>query len=58
LYERNYSGNHEQMRVDLLTLAKRRGLLDTLHAFVGQCMAEYGVDGWKNPAWTWDRKAK
>lgn len=58
LYERNYSGNHEQMRVDLLTLAKRRGLLDVLHEFVGQCMAEYGVEGWKNPAWTWDRKAK
>ncbi|HVH31562.1 MAG TPA: 4-hydroxyphenylacetate 3-hydroxylase C-terminal domain-containing protein, partial [bacterium] len=58
LYERNYSGNHEQMRVDLLTLAKRRGLLDTLNELVGQCMAEYGVDGWKNPAWTWDRQAK
>src|SRR3989442_14497333 len=58
LYERNYSGNHEQMRVDLLTLAKRRGLLDGLHEFVGQCMAEYGVEGWKNSAWTWDRKTK
>jgi len=56
LYERNYSGNHEQMRVDLMNLAKRRGLLDALTAFAEQCMAEYGVDGWKDPTWIWDRK--
>src|SRR5213594_3025206 len=56
LYERNYSGNHEQMRVDLMNLAKRRGLLDVFTAFAEQCMAEYGVDGWKDPTWIWDRK--
>src|SRR5213594_4781125 len=51
LYERNYSGNHEQMRVDLMNLAKRRGLLDVFTAFAEQCMAEYGVDGWKDSTW-------
>jgi len=55
LYERNYSGNHEQMRVDLLNLAKRRGLLDTFTAFVDQCMSEYGAKGWKDSTWVWDR---
>ncbi|MGH7752398.1 MAG: 4-hydroxyphenylacetate 3-hydroxylase C-terminal domain-containing protein, partial [Gemmatimonadales bacterium] len=54
LYERNYSGNHEQMRVDLLALAKRRGLLDDLTGFVDRCMAEYGVDGWRDGTWTWE----
>jgi len=55
LYERNYSGNHEQMRVDLMNLAKRRGLLDVFTAFAEQCMAEYGVDGWKDSTWIWDK---
>src|SRR6059036_2316325 len=41
LYERNYAGNHEQIRVDLLNLAKRRGLLEVFTAFADQCMAEY-----------------
>jgi hypothetical protein len=45
------------MRVDLLNLAKRRGLLDTLTAFVDQCLAEYGADGWKNSTWVWERNA-
>src|SRR5207245_11737801 len=55
LYERNYSGNHEQMCVYLMNLAKRRGLLDVFTAFAEQCMAEYGVDGWKDPTWIWDK---
>ncbi len=55
LYERNYSGNHEQMRVDLMNLAKRRGLLDVFTAFADQCMAEYDGDGWTGSTWTWDR---
>lgn len=56
LYERNYSGNHEQMRVDLMNLAKRRGLLDAFTTFVDQCMQEYGVDGWRDRTWTWERR--
>jgi 4-hydroxyphenylacetate 3-monooxygenase len=55
LYERNYSGNHEQIRVDLLNLANRAGLLDRFTAMVKDCMQEYGVDGWVSPTWTWER---
>ncbi|MGH2349404.1 MAG: 4-hydroxyphenylacetate 3-hydroxylase family protein [bacterium] len=55
LYERNYSGNHEQMRIDLLNLAKRRGLLDTFTAFADQCLSDYSVEGWKDPMWVWER---
>lgn len=58
LYERNYSGNHEQMRVDLLNLAKRRGLLDSFVAFVDECLADYSVDGWTDGKWIWEGKAK
>ena len=58
LYERNYSGNHEQIRVDLLNLAKRRGLLDSLTSFVDQCMAEYGAEGWNDSTWVWERDAR
>ena len=56
LYERNYSGNHEQIRVDLLNLAKRAGLLDRFTAMVNDCLQEYDVDGWVSPTWTWERK--
>ncbi|HXF83706.1 MAG TPA: 4-hydroxyphenylacetate 3-hydroxylase family protein [bacterium] len=56
LYERNYSGNHEQVRVDLLTLARRRGLLDQLTAFVAQCLQEYGAAGWAEPTWQWEER--
>ncbi len=55
LYERNYSGNHEQMRVDLLNLARRRGLLDAFTTVVDQCLAEYSAEGWRDSTWIWDR---
>lgn len=58
LYERNYSGNHEQMRLDALNFARRKGLLDTFTGFVDQCMADYNVEGWTQPAWTWEQKAE
>ena len=53
LYERNYSGNHEQVRLDALNLAKNKGLLDQFTALVDQCMSDYDVHGWNNPAWQW-----
>jgi 4-hydroxyphenylacetate 3-monooxygenase len=51
LYERNYSGNHEQVRVDLVNLARRAGLLDRFAQMVNVCLQEYGVDGWVAPTW-------
>ncbi len=46
LYERNYGGNHEQVRLDVLNFAQRRGRLDEMRALVAQCMSEYDLDGW------------
>ena len=54
LYERNYSGNHEQMRLDALSFAKRKGLVDKFTALVDQCMSDYDLQGWTKPAWQWE----
>jgi 4-hydroxyphenylacetate 3-monooxygenase len=53
LYERNYAGNHEDIRIQALTEARRSGAKMT--ALVEQCMAEYDEDGstgdlWLNPS--------
>jgi len=51
LYERNYSGNHEQMRLDALNFARKKGLVNSFTGFVDQCMSDYSVQGWTNPTW-------
>ncbi|MDR5676436.1 MAG: 4-hydroxyphenylacetate 3-hydroxylase family protein [Armatimonadota bacterium] len=58
LYERNYSGNHEQMRLDLLTFARNRGLLDAFVALVDRCLNDYDLNGWRADTWVWDRPAE
>lgn len=49
LYERNYSGNHENTRVELLFSQVASGQLDAYKAFADECMAEYDLDGWTVP---------
>jgi len=49
LYERNYSGNHESVRAELLFSAQQSGLADAMTGFAEQCMAEYDLDGWTAP---------
>ena len=51
LYERNYGGNHEQVRLDVLGFARRRGRLDEMDALVEQCLSEYDLDGWTGDIW-------
>ena len=51
LYERNYGGSHEQVRLDVLDFARRRGRLDEMRALVAQCLAEYDLDGWTGDTW-------
>lgn len=48
LYERNYSGNGEQVRIDTLKWATRRGTLGDYEAFAHACMDDYDVDGWRD----------
>jgi 4-hydroxyphenylacetate 3-monooxygenase len=49
LYERNYSGNWEDVRLQRLMGATMTGDADTLKGFVDQCLSEYDADGWKIP---------
>ncbi len=51
LYERNYGGNHEQVRLDVLNFARRRGRLEEMQALVARCLAEYDLDGWTGSTW-------
>jgi aromatic ring hydroxylase len=49
LYERNYAGNHENTRVELLFAQESGGLIDQYKAFADACLAEYDLDGWTVP---------
>jgi 4-hydroxyphenylacetate 3-monooxygenase len=51
LYERNYAGNHEQIRVDAVNFARRAGVLDECVQLVDRCLADYDLDGWLNNTW-------
>jgi 4-hydroxyphenylacetate 3-monooxygenase len=51
LYERNYAGNHEDIRIQTLTGAKRNGSMAQMTALVEQCMADYDEDGWTGDTW-------
>lgn len=51
LYERNYSGNGEQVRLDALRWATRRGSLARYEAMVQDCLDDYDIDGWRRGPW-------
>jgi 4-hydroxyphenylacetate 3-monooxygenase len=49
LYERNYGGDHEGIRVQTLLAYQANGQADALKGFAEQCMSEYDLDGWTRP---------
>jgi 4-hydroxyphenylacetate 3-monooxygenase len=49
LYERNYAGNHEQIRYETLAASQATGTMDQMEALVDTCMSEYDLDGWTMP---------
>lgn len=49
LYERNYSGNHEAIRIDMLMAQTASGQLDAYRGFADKCLEEYDLDGWRVP---------
>ncbi len=49
LYERNYSGNHEAIRTELMEAQRGQGMLEDYKGFAEQCLAEYDLDGWTVP---------
>ncbi|MEU7142275.1 4-hydroxyphenylacetate 3-hydroxylase family protein [Nocardia sp. NPDC046473] len=51
LYERHYSGNSEQVRLDALKWARGRGSLAGYEQLVQDCLDDYDVDGWHRGPW-------
>jgi 4-hydroxyphenylacetate 3-monooxygenase len=51
LYEMNYAGNHEDIRIQALWGARNSGALDAMIALADDCMADYDEHGWTDPAW-------
>ena len=49
LYETNYAGNYENIRVETMLAMQATGEMDMLHQLVRDHMAEYDLDGWKAP---------
>jgi 4-hydroxyphenylacetate 3-monooxygenase len=49
LYERNYGGNHEAIRIEILAAQDAMGLTDTYRKLAEDCLAEYDVHGWTVP---------
>ncbi|MPZ81296.1 MAG: Pyoverdin chromophore biosynthetic protein pvcC [Actinophytocola sp.] len=49
LYERNFSGNHENIRIELLNSQVAGGQVDAYKSFVDDCLGEYDLDGWTVP---------
>ncbi|MEZ4632023.1 MAG: 4-hydroxyphenylacetate 3-hydroxylase N-terminal domain-containing protein [Deinococcales bacterium] len=46
LYERNYSGNQDQQRIDVLQWSNQRGDSAACRELVDACLADYDLDGW------------
>ena len=46
LYETNYAGNYENIRIETLLTAQATGQLDAMHGFAEECMSEYDLEGW------------
>jgi 4-hydroxyphenylacetate 3-monooxygenase len=49
LYERNYAGNHEAIRTQILDAQDAKGLTASYRELADQCLAEYDLDGWTVP---------
>jgi 4-hydroxyphenylacetate 3-monooxygenase len=49
LYEVNYAGSSEEIRLLALNIAHATGLTERMRDFVQTCMAEYDLTGWSAP---------
>ena len=51
LYEINYAGNHEDIRIQALLHARGSGAFDQMVALADACLADYDENGWKGDTW-------
>ncbi len=52
LYERNYAGNWEEVRLNRLMGVTLSGEAEKMKALVDRCLSEYDLKGWKAPGYT------
>jgi 4-hydroxyphenylacetate 3-monooxygenase len=55
LYEINYSGNHEQIRLDVANVSRRKGILADCKGLAEKCMSDYDLNGWHSSTWIWEK---
>ncbi len=51
LYEVNYAGNHENIRLETLLHAQGSGAADRYKSFVDSALNDYDLSGWTNNTW-------
>lgn len=51
LYEMNYAGNHENIRLETLKHAQATGAADEYKAFVDKALSDYDLSGWTDSTW-------
>jgi aromatic ring hydroxylase len=51
LYERNYGGSPELVRLNVVDFAEQRGRLKEMTELVETCMADYDLEGWTEGPW-------
>jgi 4-hydroxyphenylacetate 3-monooxygenase len=49
LYERNYSGNHENVKAEILFASEAQGEVEKMTGFADAFLGEYDLDGWTVP---------
>ncbi|WP_257956912.1 4-hydroxyphenylacetate 3-hydroxylase C-terminal domain-containing protein [Nocardioides sp. B-3] len=49
LYERNYSGNHENVKAEILFASEAQGEVEKMTGFAESFLGEYDLDGWTVP---------
>lgn len=54
LYEHNYAGNNEQVRLDMLRHCESSGVMEQCHSLVDACLSDYNQTGWTQPGWQFD----
>lgn len=56
LYEINYAGNHENIRLETLKIADATGDSDRFKEFVDSALDDYDLNGWLNDTWVSPQK--
>jgi len=58
LYERNYSGNHDMQRIDVLSMAEGAGSMNKYRGMLQDCLNDYDDFGWKSDWVNPEKKGK